>query len=404
MLERKLMGKIKDHLEKKQVTIIVGARQTGKTTILEQMESLLQAMGKPTYLLTLEDPRLLNSLNEHPENIFKFIKSESSRVYLLIDEIQYLSNPSNFLKFLYDKHKNRIKIVATGSSAFYIDMKFSDSLAGRKQIFELFPLDFEEFLTFRGQKQLIGEWHEMRKRSEYIPISRSQIQALFDEFITFGGYPAVVLEDTVKGKKNLLKELFTSYLKRDIQEAGVQNQEKFFNLMTLLAHQSGSLLNINELANTLKLSVTAVDNYIHILRKCFHISLVRPFYTNIRKELTKMPKVYFNDNGFRNIIINQFNPISQRVDRGVLIENYAYIRLRQLHDADNVKYWRTSDGNEVDFIIQDDTVKSLALEVKFNYSEFKISKYKKFTSLYPDFDFQCRAYLSNNNKQNIIGL
>jgi uncharacterized protein len=404
MFERKLLSKVRDHLEKKEISIIVGARQTGKTTILEQIYSFLLGSDKAAFLLTLEDPALLNSLNEHPDNIFKFLKTGSDKLYLLIDEIQYLENPSNFLKYLYDKHKVKIKIIATGSSAFYIDKKFTDSLAGRKKLFELTPLDFEEFLLFREQREIISEWQEMRHRSDFLPQNRKLIQSLFDEYITYGGYPAVVLEEGVDGKRDMLRELFHSYLKRDIQEAGVQNEDKFYNLITLLAHQSGSLLNINELSNTLRLSVTAVDNYIYILRKCLHISLVRPFYRNIRKELTKMPKIYFNDNGFRNVIINQFNPVQQRIDRGILIENYASIRLRQLHGADNLKYWRTSDGNEVDFVIEEIRCKGFAIEVKFDYKEFKPSKQRKFLDHYPELNLQCRAYLSDSNDQNILTL
>jgi predicted AAA+ superfamily ATPase len=404
MFERKILAKIKKHLGSDQVTVITGARQTGKTTILEQLNSFLKDKGEKVFSLTLEDPAMLNALNENPENIFKYISSYKKRIFLLLDEVQYLAEPSGFLKLIYDKYRKQIKIIATGSSAFYIDRKFSDSLAGRKRIFELYPLDFEEFLVFRRHDDLITEWHEIRKRSNYVSTHRILIQSLFDEYLTFGGYPAVVTEDDPEEKKTILKELFFSYLKRDVLEAGIQNQDKFYVLMTLLAHQCGSLLNINELANTLRISVTAVENYIYILRKCFHINLVRPFYTNIRKELTRMPKTYFNDTGYRNVIINQFSPVSQRIDRGELAENYVYIRLRQLNEADRIKYWRTADGNEVDFVIPENTDKGSAIEVKFDQSEFRLSKYKKFTALYPGFELKCRAYLSEGNSDNIIGL
>jgi len=404
MQERKILSEIKKQLNKEQITVITGARQTGKTTLLDQLCHFLTEKDEKVYLITLEDPSVLNALNEHPENILKYITIGKKRIFLLLDEIQYLEDPSNFLKIMYDKYRKQVKVIVTGSSAFYIDRKFSDSLAGRKRIFNLYPLDFEEFLIFRGHKDLIAEWQEIKKRSDYISSHRILIQALFDEYLTYGGYPAVVVENDPEEKKIILKELFSSYLKRDVLEAGILNQDKFFVLMTLLAHQCGSLLNMNEISNTLGISVTAVENYIYILRKCFHIEIMRPFYTNIRKELTRMPKVFFNDTGFRNVIIGQFSPVSQRTDRGILVENYVYIRLRQIYDADRLKYWRTADGNEIDFIIPENNHKGYALEVKYAKSEFRLSKYKKFTGLYPGFELSCRAYLSGNNADNIIGL
>lgn len=403
MFRRKILAPLYDHLKSNQVTVITGARQTGKTTILEHLAEKLQKEEKPVYLYTLEDPVLLNALNEHPENIFRFIKTSVNKIFLFIDEIQYLDNPSNFLKLIYDKYKNKIKVIVTGSSAFYIDKKFKDSLAGRKKIFELYTLDFEEFLIFKKKEELIVELSEIKKRSDYISPQRSVLQSNFDEYLTFGGYPAVVTEEKEEGKLSLLNEIITSYLKRDITESGVQNQDKLYQMITILAHQCGSLMNINELANTLQVSVTAVENYVYILRKCYHIHLVRPFYSNIRKELTKMPKIYFNDNGFRNTIINQFESLHLRPDRGILAENYTYIRLRQLYGDDKIRFWRTAAGNEVDFIIPFKKNQGKAYEVKYNFSEFRPSKYKLFQKTYPDFDLSCKSYISEKNSENLIG-
>lgn len=403
MYRRKILDVLYDHMDKNQVTVITGARQTGKTTIIEHLAERLQSEDKPVHLFTLEDPVLLNALNEHPDHIFRFIKETSQRIYIFVDEIQYLNNPSNFLKYIFDKYKNKLKLVVTGSSAFYIDRKFKDSLAGRKKIFELYTLDFEEFLVFKNQESLIEELAEIRRRGDYISPVRNLILPLFDEYLTYGGYPAVVKEDSNAGKLSVLQEIFSSYLKRDITESGVQNPDKFYSLIAILAHQTGSLLNINELANTLQISVTAVDNYIYILRKCYHIQLVKPFYSNIRKELTKMPKFYFNDNGFRNVIINQFDHIPLRPDRGILAENYTFIRLRQIYGSDMLRFWRTAAGNEVDFIIPENKTKGKAIEVKFNISEFRPSKYKLFQNAYPGFNLSCKAYMGNNNAEGLVG-
>jgi len=406
LFERKLFRNLKEQLIRKEYAIIVGARQTGKTTLLNQLYNFLSDEKKKVYQLSLEDPRILSSLNKHPEELLNFISFPADeKIYLLIDEVQYLDNPSNFLKLLYDKYVDKIKIIATGSSAFYIDRKFSDSLAGRKQLYELYTLDFEEFLDFKTSDHfLIQELFEIRKNPEYISSRRNEIKSLFDEYLTYGGYPSVVLEDDRKQKIVKLKELFTSFLKRDVLEAGIEYQDKFFNLFNILAHQTGSLMNINELSSTLKLSVTAVENYTYILRKCFHIHLVRPFFKNIRKEITKMPKIYFNDLGLRNVLLNQFMPVDQRLDRGALVENYVFIRLRQIYDKDQIRFWRTADGNEIDFVITISQDNGYAIEAKFNESEFRSKKYRNFNEHYPNYPLECRAYHSDSNVNNIIGM
>jgi predicted AAA+ superfamily ATPase len=289
-----------------------------------------------------------------------------------------------------------IKIICTGSSAFYIDEKFKDSLVGRKKIFELQVLDFDEFLLMKGQGSLIVEKNKISTEENYISLYRNELNVLLDEYMTFGAYPAVVKANETEVKMDILKDLFQSYVKKDIFEAGVKQQEKFYQLMKILAHQSGSLLNINELSNTLGISTSAVSNYINVLQKTFHISLLRPFCGNIRKELTKMPKLYFSDLGLRNLIVNMFQSVSGRIDKGGLFENLIYGTLVQKYQRDSLKFWRTAEGNEVDFVV-DDASGRFALEVKFSQNEFKPSKYSKFCHAYPDIPLQCVSYHSDNN-------
>jgi len=403
--ERKLLSPVISHLSKKELTIITGARQTGKTTILEQIYSHLTKKKETVAMISLEDISVLAILNQHPENIFQFVqKPETGKLYLLIDEIQYLENPSNFLKLLFDKYHSVLKLVVTGSSAFYIDERFKDSLAGRKKLFILQTLDFEEYLLFRAESDLLPEWQEIRNNSRYISLHRNKIQLLFDDYLTFGGYPNVVLQNSREEKIEALQELFHSYLKRDVMEAGILHKEKFYKMLTILTHQTGGLLNMNELANTLMISVPAVDNYIHVLQKCFHIGLLKPFHRNIRKELTKMPKIYFNDLGFRNVIIKQFGNIGLRPDKGELVENYVYIRLSQKYSFDNLRFWRTSAGNEVDFVVNSEDNNSFAIEVKYSTKEFNEKKYKMFKESYPEIPLQPIAYMSDDNSTSLLGL
>jgi predicted AAA+ superfamily ATPase len=407
MLKRRLFYEIGQHIGEKEYTIITGARQTGKTTLLLQLQDELLSENKSVYYLTLEDPEVLTSLNEHPENIFNYLTiSKQDKTHLLVDEVQYLDNPSNFLKLLFDKYASNLKIVATGSSAFYIDTKFKNSLAGRKRLFTLYTLDFDEFTEFKtGNTFLANELVKIRNSKKYHSIKRRELKLLFNEYLIFGGYPAVVLAGDFEKKKLLLKDLVHSYLQKDIYEARVRDEKKFYNLLILLANQTGNLLNINELSNTLGISGTSVENYIYVLRKSFHVHLIRPFYKNIRKELVKMPKIYFNDPGFRNTILSIYQNIETRLDKGALIENYAFIRLRQKYELEYLKFWRTTSGNEVDFVLDDPGAsKKEAVEIKFNSASFNKKKYIKFLETYPEFNLQLRAYIAGDNTTDILAL
>jgi predicted AAA+ superfamily ATPase len=318
------------------------------------------------------------------------------KVTLLIDEIQNAENPSNFLKYHYDLNGDWLKIIATGSSAFYLDTKFKDSLAGRKRIFELFPLDFEEFMHFKGYPEFITEWDKMRQNVGYTSLSHRELFILFDEYLTFGGYPAVILENDAEEKKEILRDLVKTYLKRDVLDSNQSDYLKIIQLLNVLANQAGQLLNAHELSNTLKFASVTIENYLYILQKCYHVHLVRPFYKSLRKELSKMPKIYFQDLGFRNALLNHWAPGPQRLDKGQHIENYLFIRLRQLYGQDNIRYWRTSSGNEIDFIVTPDQAEEFAMEAKFKADGIQLSKYKTFTNAYPTIPVRMVAYESAN--------
>jgi len=148
---------------------------------------------------------------------------------------------------------------------------------------------------------------------------------------------------------------------------------------------------MNELPNTLKVRGETITNYLDVMQRCFHIALVKPFYKNLRKELVKMPKAYLLDTGLRNCLLNNFQQITTRLDKGELWESMSYKLLAEKYSFDDIKFWRTADGNEVDFVIPE-AEKPFALEVKFNEAQAKASKYQKFTSAYPEIDFRFFYY------------
>lgn len=392
-MRRKKYEELLEHLPKKEITVLIGARQTGKSTLLRQLAETLTNSGESMVVLNLERKDILLDLNRSPENIFKYFPVRSdTRVYALIDEVQYLDDPTHFLKLLYDEHADRLKLIVTGSSAFYIDRQFKDSLAGRKKIFELPTLDFEEFLQFQGKEEELRALLELRKGEISRSAAEPLLWAALEQYLTYGGYPGVVLEPDPRYKVERLHELRDSFVKRDMLESGVTDETRFFKMMVLLSAQIGNLLNTNELSNTLQLTHAATDHFLYVLQKCFHVRLVRPFFQNLRKELVKMPKLYFLDLGLRNALVNYFAPIEQRTDKGALLENYIYRRLSELYTADQIKFWRTADGNEVDFVVMETAFGGKSVESKFNTSEANPNKYKKFTEAYPQFPLEFRSW------------
>ena len=378
LFNREIFNRIKKVIERDEFIILVGARQTGKTSLLLLIKEFYEKKGVEASYFNLENPEYLKSFNDQPFNIFDLLPKRLTKQIVLIDEIQYLANPSNFLKLLYDERREKIKIIATGSSSFYIDRKFKDSLAGRKFIFNIYPLNFNEFLEFSGETE-IAEEKTAKKLSAYY---KAKLGKLWEQYVIYGGYPKVALAKEENLKKILIEDIGSSYIKKDALEAGIKNTEKYYALIKILAGQTGQLMNSQELANTLNLAHKTVEEYLYIMARSYQLAFIRPFYKNLRKELTKMPKAYFYDLGLRNFFLNDYRALDKRLDKGAYLENLVFTEfLKRGDDLDSIKYWRTQDKKEVDFIVGRE-----AYEIKYN-AKRKISDYKMFIKQYPEIKF-----------------
>ncbi len=368
-------------LETPEVILLIGPRQAGKTTILKQLRARVKEANQ-TFFFNLEDPDFLKTLNQNPKNLLRlFPYDERQRTIVFIDEIQYLDDPSHFLKYWYDEYQGKIKLVVSGSSAFYLDKKFHDSLAGRKKIFQVRTLSFAEFLRFKGRENLL-----QLQRPDAMN-ERRQLEQDADEYMTFGGYPRVVLA-AVEEKKDVLQDIAYSYIKKDIYDAHIRSDQSFYQLLKILAEQTGQLTNASELASTLGLSKTSIDHYLEVMRKSFHLGVVRPFFRNLRKELTKMPKYYFFDLGLRNFLVNNFLPFERREDKGQVLENAVFRCLADVTEEEEIKFWRTKDKEEIDFIVNG----TRALEVKVNPNRFKRKIFERFQALYPEVSCEIASF------------
>ncbi len=358
---RKIQKNIDRWLPEKEIIILNGSRQVGKTSLLKLIKSRLLEQGisnNNIFYLNLEEINVLDDLNKNPENLLKYVTKSDRKNYFLIDEIQYLDRPSNFLKHLYDKYSDKLKIIATGSSSLELKAQLQDSLAGRKVSFLVSPLCFEEFLQF---KQI--EYINYLYKKEIPDEIKSKFNNDLNEYLIYGGMPAVVLQPDFELKQKMLYEYVDTYINKDIRYIGkIDNISQFNTIIKLLASQIGNLLNISELSNTADISRRIVEKYIELLEYTFVLNKINSFQNNIRKQVTKMPKIYFFDLGLRNAILNNFLEIDNRQDDGMLFENFVFLELKS--DVKNkIFFYRTISKSEIDFII--DKPKTLKLiEVK----------------------------------------
>lgn len=363
LYRRKIQQKIDSWLLKDEIIILNGPRQVGKTSLLELLQAELKhkkIKKESIFYLNLEDIEILNELNNSPKNILNYIKIKNKKSYFFIDEIQYLDNPSNFLKYLYDEHRDKIKLIITGSSSLELKSKLQDSLVGRKVAFRVSPLCFEEFLRFK-RADILDYYY-----SERIPsVVQSQFKKYLDEYLLFGGMPKIALTSEYENKKILLKNYVNDYINKDVRYIGkIDNLLKFNQLVKILANQIGKLVNVNELANTINLPRQEVEKNINILEYTFVLHKIVPYHKNIRSQITKMPKFYFFDIGIRNQILNNFVELENRSDAGSLFENFIYLELKQNINKENIYFYRTIHKAEIDFIFEKNGV-IYPIEVKY---------------------------------------
>lgn len=362
IIEREIYKAIKRYIESPEAIIVTGMRRTGKTTLLRYIYERIVSDNK--MFLDLENP--LNRKYFEEEN-YERIKMTlelmgldfNKRAYIFIDEIQFVKNLPSVVKYFIDHYS--VKFFLTGSASFYLKNLFTESLAGRKYIFELFPLSFKEFLKFKNSPlKAPGEV------SEITPSIFENYSLLYDEYMLFGGFPGVVLKTTVEEKKLALEEIFKSFFQLEVLQLGdFKRNDAIRDLMLLLMQRIGSKIDIQKLSRYLGISRHTLKEYLSFLEGTYFIKLIRPFSTGKDTELRKAPKVYVCDTGLANHI--------GRVDTGVLFENSVFQNLRLKGE---LNYYQRKSGLEIDFIVD----KKVAYEVKVTPDESDIKKLKRLSS------------------------
>ena len=334
------------------IIIIYGPRQSGKTTLINQ---ILEQIKIPYVYLNGDDLRTREIFGV--TDLGKLKKIVGDNKLLVIDEAQRITNIGLTLKLIFDHYK--IHIIASGSSSFDLANKINEPLTGRTATFTLYPISYEEMPIIAPT------------------ISNSE---RLEEFLRFGMYPKVLNLSSQTEKENYLYEFINNYLYYDIVSfENIRKPKKIIDLLSLLALQIGSEVSIMELARHLSLSKLIVEKYLDILEKMFVIINIRGFSRNLRKEISKTSKYYFVDLGLRNALIRNFNPLDLRSDGGSLFENFAIVeRMKKSFNKRayaNFYFWRTYDQKEIDLIEEKDgVIKAFEFKQKIKDIFWKASK------------------------------
>ncbi len=360
-IKRNLYDKIKKHLNAREISVIIGPRQTGKTTIMKALKDELEKRGEKTLFFNL-DWESDNLHFDSQEKLLNKIKLEigNKRGYVFIDEVQRKENAGIFLKGIYDKDFS-YKFIVSGSGSIELKDKIHESLIGRKRLFTLLPVTFKEFVNFKTNYRFEKREHK------FLEIERIKSEALLNEYLAFGGYPRVVTEDLISNKLMLLEEIFKSYIERDIVYLlKVDRPDSFSQLIKILSAQIGRLLNYSEIASNVGISVPTLKKYLWFAEKTFIVKTIAPFYKNLKKEIIKARNIYFYDTGMRNFAIGNNSINNNHSELGFLFQNFVgnLIEENLIGTSGSINFWRTTDKAEVDFVVNVSNEK-FPVEVKF---------------------------------------
>lgn len=341
-IPQKQLENLKKLLAPGKVIVILGPRRCGKTTLLNKFLE----KAKEKYLL-FQGEDFFTQKRLSSQSVEKLKNLVGDHKLLVIDEAQKIENIGLNLKLIVD-HVKDIKIIATGSSSFDLTKNVGEPLTGRKYTLKLFPL---------AQLEISGIENSVETESN------------LEKRLIFGSYPVVVLEKDEEKNKRYLKEIISSYLFKDILELeGVRHSGKLIKILQLLAYQIGKEVSLAELGTQLEMSKNTVSRYLYLLEEVFVIFRLTGFSRNLRKEISKSSRYYFWDNGIRNALINNYNPLDLRDDGGMLWENYIVIERMKKQEYQegwaNNYFWRTYDQKEID-LVEEKSGRLFGYEIKW---------------------------------------
>jgi predicted AAA+ superfamily ATPase len=362
-IHRRILPVLQKHLDAPEMTLLVGPRQVGKTTLIRMLLGGLEAKGQRTVFFNLdveEDMRWFDSQRLLLDRLEFLVGKTGKTVYVAIDEIQRKEDAGRFMKGLYDMGLP-YKFILSGSGSLELKEQIAESMMGRKREFFIAPVSFAEFVDYRT------DYAYSDRLAVYGQMEPTRLAGHLAEYLNYGGYPRVIVSEGQEEKRLVMREIYTSYVDRDITGLlRLSRPDAFRRMLALLASQSGQLLNMSTLASQAGISTPTLKNYLYYAEKTFAIALVQPYFRNLQKEITKAPTPYFVDLGLRNLVLNKWGTLTDASDFGFVFQNLVYHMLCAKYPNTPVKYWRTVDKSEVDFVVEDESRGGIfPVEVKY---------------------------------------
>ncbi len=391
MIKREIKEKIKHWLGKEKILILNGSRQVGKTTILKDLKQELEKNSRANvvYLSAddIENEAIFASSSALELYLKQFYDFDKKKIYLMIDEFQVIKNAGLFLKNIFDKHKDKVQLIVSGSSSLEIN-KNSEFLTGRAIHFNVERINFKEYFDYINTTETkripLNSFSDLEV---FYNTFKTKLNIALSEYLIFGGYPEVITTNFIDDKKTILKSIVKTYIDKDIiNQLNVENVSGFNNLIKILSAQIGQMINANEILNTVNLSINTLKRYLDILIGTYVYNLLSPFYKNTRSEISKMPKGYIMDIGIRNYLLGNF-ALNLNLLSGEIVENFVYLTLFSQYEKECLHYYRTISGSEIDFIIKDDD-NIILCEVKYRSKPRIPLAFKNFEKRYGGADMK----------------
>jgi len=361
-IPRIIESQIQKQIGKQKVILLYGTRRTGKSTIIEN----IAAKEENTLLLQGEDMDVSRLLQNR--TVANYKRLTKGKKLIIIDEAQSIPEIGKILKLMIDTIKG-ITVIATGSSSFDLQNSTGEPLVGRNLVYQLYPIAQVELSAIQDHLTTV---HDLEER------------------LIYGSYPELWQLENNGERQNYLKQLVNNYLLKDLlMIENIKGADVLYKLLQMLAFQVGSQVSTVELGNSLQLNRQTVDRYLDLLSKVFIIYPLTGYSNNLRKEVTKSKKWYFFDNGIRNALIANFNPLHQRNDVGQLWEQYFLSERIKFNSYSNYFpqyfFWRTYDGQEIDLLELNNKQQLTALECKWKDDKIKVPA--AFSKAYPKAEF-----------------
>ena len=356
-LKSDLIHDSKRSVKNPKVLLLLGARQVGKTTLMEDLVSATKKNFSKVFSFNLEYPNDLLLFSKSESEILAGLTKKNNSL-IVIDEFHYVKNISKIFKSIYDMKKN-IQIIASGSSSLEIHKHLKESLVGRQNIIKIYPFN-------------LSEWY----KTGYS----------LNNFIVYGGMPGLIKLNKKNDKIHDLNQIVQSYLMKDIRSlVKEENINAFNHLLFYIAENQGQILPVSNVSREIKLPSKTVEKYLSILEQTYVVYGLHGYAKNLSGELRKSKKFYFYDNGIRNLLVKNFSGLKGRNDMGLLYESHLFLELhKNLKPNMTLNFWRTKYGDEVDFIYTKDKV-SIPIECKSSYDKYHkgLMKFiKKYNSPY----------------------